>query len=129
MTKTRKSDQKLSSEAVKAFMASLFVSMNVPTAFVLNDANVRRALATLMQEHHEIRPFGPPLISPGGSGTFYDWFRDECVDVVDKGRDLVRLNDTCLNYANEGRALLSTGVIETLRRVGPEFYRLNQLPA
>ncbi|MCC6563503.1 hypothetical protein IT087_01270 [Candidatus Uhrbacteria bacterium] len=131
---------KINYETLQAFIANLFVATNVATPFVWNETAIKRALVTLMQENAVLRPFGPPMLSnpqvEGGPEdnrapyhAIFTWFRGDCLDVVDGRRDTVKLNDTCLRVAQEGRPRLDEAVRAAITKLGPEFYRRSQFPA
>ncbi len=123
-------DPKIDIRTLKTFVASMFVAMNVPGAFVWNEVAIKKAFVTLFRENAIIRPFGMPMLRNGTYLELFAWLRDDCVDVKDGTRNLVKLNDACKRFANERRALLlSQEVIVTIRALGPEFYRLTQLGA
>jgi hypothetical protein len=119
---------KISSDSVKSFLASLFVSMNVASPFLWNREIVRNTIGQLMHENTGIRMFHGALTAPG-SESFYAWFEGSCLDHVDKRRNLVRLNDTCVRFANQRRGMFSPEIAALLRQIGPDFYQRTQLPA
>lgn len=117
-------------KTMKTFVASMFVATNVAGAFVWNELAMKKAFVALFRENATIRPFGMSMLKNGTYLTLFAWLRDDCVDVMDGRRNMVRLNDTCLHFANKHKApLLSQEVIVTIRALGPEFYRRTQLGA
>lgn len=125
---------------LQAFFANLFVATNHLGQFVWDDQLVKRAVIKLMQRHDALRPYGPAFLgkqnvedAPAGNQPPYidlmRWFRGDCVDVVDPRRSLVKLNDACLQVANAGRDKLDAKALETIKSVGPEFFRSTQMAA
>ncbi len=139
MNAPQKKTQIIKYEALQSFVANFFVAMNFPGAFAWNEVAIKRAFTSLMQENDALRQFGPALLSnhcvadaPDSQHPPYQslfrWFRDDCLDVVDARRDLVKLNDDCLRFAHEHRAQLSDQVLAAIKEHGQTFFQRTQLP-
>jgi hypothetical protein len=125
-----KTEIDLSTMALKVFVASFFVAMNIAGPLVWNETAFKMAFVALFKEHSALQPFRLPMLENGVYLEIFTWMRSNCVFVVAGGRHgQVKLNDNCLRFVEENHRRLSQEVIVTIRALGQEFYRRTQIGA
>lgn len=120
---------KIDHETLKVLIATIFHTLDITRDFVWNETQIKYAFAVLIQESKALQPFSLSLFHDGMQHVLIRWFRDECVNVVDAHRSRVRLNDTCLYFIRERRALLSDEVLAAIDTIAAEFYWRTQTPS